>query len=169
MNHFKETLVALSEAEVDFIICGGVAMVLHGVERATLDLDLSVSFVPENLRRFIAVIRSLELSPRIPVEHEFILDAANIERVIREKNALVFTFIHPHYQERQVDVFLTEELSYDNLFKDSEKINIYGYDINLLSKRALLRAKQSIDPPRDKDLFDIKQLLKLIERDEDKL
>lgn len=32
-------LAALAEAGVEFVVCGGVAVVLHGVERVTMDLE----------------------------------------------------------------------------------------------------------------------------------
>ena len=35
-NHINEILFALTDAEVEFIVAGGVAAVLHGVERVTL-------------------------------------------------------------------------------------------------------------------------------------
>jgi hypothetical protein len=37
-NHINEILFALTDAEVEFIVGGGVAAVLHGVERVTLDI-----------------------------------------------------------------------------------------------------------------------------------
>ena len=35
-----ELMKALSESGVKFVVCGGVACVLQGVERATFDLDI---------------------------------------------------------------------------------------------------------------------------------
>ena len=39
-NRLKNTLLALTTAEVNYVLAGGVAAVLHGVERVTLDLVL---------------------------------------------------------------------------------------------------------------------------------
>lgn len=41
-NYLKEMLVTLTDAGVEFVVGGGVACVLHGVERVTLDLDIAV-------------------------------------------------------------------------------------------------------------------------------
>jgi len=43
---FKEFLTVLSRERVKFIVCGGVAAVLHGVERVTMDLDLNEQAKP---------------------------------------------------------------------------------------------------------------------------
>lgn len=167
MNHLEQIITGLADEQVNFIICGGVALVLQGVERSTIDLDLSVSFEPQNLQRFIKVMKQLELAPRSPVGYDFILNKDNVDQIVKEKNALVFTFVHGKHHERQVDVFLTEDLSYDTLIPKSDSLDIYNHKIKVLSRKGLLEAKQKIDPARDKDLFDIKQLLKLVERDED--
>jgi len=63
-SHLVEILCTLSDHHVDFVVAGGVAMVLHGVERTTLDLDVAVSLEPENLRRFLEAIASLRLVPK---------------------------------------------------------------------------------------------------------
>nr|HPQ54813.1 nucleotidyl transferase AbiEii/AbiGii toxin family protein [Spirochaetota bacterium] len=64
VNHLKEIITTLSESDVDFIICGGVALVLHGIERMTMDLDLSVDLREQNLQRFIDAMKKLGLVPR---------------------------------------------------------------------------------------------------------
>lgn len=40
-NHLKEIIYRLADRGIDFIIGGGVAAVLHGVERVTMDLDIA--------------------------------------------------------------------------------------------------------------------------------
>ncbi len=45
-NHLNEILMVLSEKNVEFVVAGGVAVVLHEVERLTLDLDLAVKMTP---------------------------------------------------------------------------------------------------------------------------
>ena len=73
-SHLVEILCALSDHHVDFVVAGGVAMVLHGVERTTLDLDVAVSLEPDNLRRFLEAMTHLRLAHRAPVPAEIILD-----------------------------------------------------------------------------------------------
>ncbi len=50
-NYLKEMLVTLADAGVEFVVGGGVACVLHGVERVTLDLDVAVQMNAPNLDR----------------------------------------------------------------------------------------------------------------------
>ena len=37
-----DIIASLADSRVEFIICGGMAVVFHGVERMTMDLDISL-------------------------------------------------------------------------------------------------------------------------------
>lgn len=167
-NYLKDILSSLVEHKVDFIVCGGVALVLHGVERMTLDLDLSVGMEHDNLRRFLDSMKKLDLVPRAPVPAESILDPEKRKMMVDEKNALVFTFIDRKNPYRQVDVFITDHFSYDRLRDHVESVHIGDVMINLVSKEKLLEMKKAVQPQRDKDLFDIRVLEKIIGGGKDK-
>jgi hypothetical protein len=89
----KDILVSLSTKEVKFIVFGGVAVVLHGVERMTLDLDISLQMSKENIDLFLEVMSEFQMTPRPPVPAEILYDQELIKYIIEEKNALAFTFI----------------------------------------------------------------------------
>lgn len=160
-SHLVEILCTLSDHHVDFVVAGGVAMVLHGVERTTLDLDVAVSLEPENLRRFLEAMASLCLVPRAPVPAEVILDQQSIADLIREKNALVFTFWSPEEPYRQIDLFLTRENSFDDLVADAYLLEIRARVIRVASRHKLIEMKSRVRPVREKDISDIRALTEL--------
>lgn len=157
-NPYTEILSALARAEVDFILGGGLACVLHGAERVTLDADVSVLLSPENLGRFLDVMRLLGLRPRVPVDPVSLLDARVIRMLVEEKHALVFSFLDPDRPIRQVDLFLRTDLSYEALLPAAEWVELDGFRIRVLSKAKLLDLKLAIHPPRTKDAIDIEFL-----------
>ena len=55
-QELKDITVALDAGEVDYALCGGVALAIHGVPRATQDIDLLVR--PEDLSRFREIARA---------------------------------------------------------------------------------------------------------------
>ena len=85
MTHLREIILSLTDADVDFVIAGGVACVLHGVERFTLDLDISVHMTPDNLERFIGVMGDVGLVPRVPVPPSSVIDPGVRQKIIEEK------------------------------------------------------------------------------------
>ena len=41
-DEFKSIISALSERGIDYTVCGGLAMAVHGLARATVDIDLLI-------------------------------------------------------------------------------------------------------------------------------
>lgn len=165
MTHLREIILALADADVDFVIGGGVACVLQGVERFTMDLDIAINLTPENLKRFTAVMKEQRLTPRVPVPPEALLNPDAVKVMVEEKHALVFTFIDVNNPMRHVDVFLRDDLSYGVLNRHADKIDLSGRSIKIVTRQKLLAIKEAIVPLRDKDQLDIAALRRMI-RDE---
>jgi hypothetical protein len=155
---YSEILSALTAANVDFIVGGGVACVLHGVERVTMDVGVAVLMATANLGRFLDIMRQLGLNPRVPIPPESLLDPETIRIMIEEKHALVFSFLDPDRPLRHVDRFLRGDLSYESLLPDSEWVDLEGARIRIIGRRRLLEIKLGIQPPRAKDTLDIEFL-----------
>ncbi len=158
-----EILCVLVDKGVQFVVAGGAAVVLHGIQRMTLDLDIAVSLDQTNLRRFISTLNQLKFVPRAPVPAETILNRERVETLIREKNALVFTFWCPSEPYKQIDMFLTRENSFDGLVADARMLRVRGRKVLIASLRKLIEMKRRIQPIRDQDLSDI-QALQVIEK-----
>ncbi len=62
LNQFKEfikVLKALDEYNVDYILIGGVAVILHGLERLTADIDIFVKMIPKNIKKLRKALLSV--------------------------------------------------------------------------------------------------------------
>src|SRR5687767_6525661 len=53
ISSYEKLLAALARNEVDFAIVGGIAVILNGYPRLTLDLDIVVSEEPANIKRLL--------------------------------------------------------------------------------------------------------------------
>jgi hypothetical protein len=56
-EEFKSIVSALEEHGIDYAVCGGLAMAVHGLPRATVDIDLLI--LAESLEEAKSVARSL--------------------------------------------------------------------------------------------------------------
>jgi predicted nucleotidyltransferase len=56
LNDFAAALRDLNEAEIRFVVVGGLAVIRHGAVRATKDVDVAVAMDPENLLRLAGLI-----------------------------------------------------------------------------------------------------------------
>ena len=71
----ERILRLLNEAGVEYVLIGGFAVVIHGYERLTGDLDICYARSRDNVRRLVDVLRILRASPREwPHGVPFILD-----------------------------------------------------------------------------------------------
>jgi hypothetical protein len=71
----------LGRAEVDFVVVGGVAVVVQGHGRATKDLDITYATDPENLRRLGAVLVALHARLRgVAEDVPFVPDGRTLAR-----------------------------------------------------------------------------------------
>ncbi len=104
---YEEVFRALNKAKVKYLVVGGVAVNLYGIERQTHDLDLVVLLTETNLKHFVSAVKTLGLRPKIPLKIE---DFANPElrrKWRKEKNMLVFSLYHPKQPFLTVDIMTT--------------------------------------------------------------
>ena len=92
---FEKVFRALNEPGVRYLVIGGVAAVLHGVERSTFDVDICLLLTPENLEAFRKVMAGLGYQPRLPVDWAEVVQPANLDRWRKEKNMKAMTFWQP--------------------------------------------------------------------------
>ena len=154
-------MVALADARVRFVVCGGVACVLQGVARATQDLDVRVRLDDGDLRGVVGVSRALGLTPRIPEPLEALLDVERRRVWVDEKRAVVYTLLSPT-GAFSLDIFLRYPLSFEELEASADTFDIEGRAVRVSSKRHLIAAKRAVLPPRTTDLRDIADLKELL-------
>lgn len=95
MNLFRELFSALSRANVRYLVVGGVAANLHGIERATGDIDLVIDLDKENVLRFIRAAEAMGLVPKAPVALEDLADTSRRNKWREDKGMLVFSLYDP--------------------------------------------------------------------------
>lgn len=81
---------ALDDHRVEYALIGGLAVALHGVERNTMDIDISVVMSPENLQHLVAAARALGLTPMLPVKLETLADLDTLQQWHSQRNLQAF-------------------------------------------------------------------------------
>lgn len=152
----EQVLRLLNEARVAYLVIGGLASNLHGYDRATADLDLCYERSRDNVRRLVAVLRSLGAHPRgWPDGVPFVLD----EQTILNGDNFTFTTA-----AGDVDILGTPSGSdgYADLVGGAERMEIDpNLVIAVVGLGDLIRLKRAAG--RRKDLADLPDLEKLYE------
>ena len=111
--HSIETIVrALNGAKVKYLIVGGVAVVAHGYERFTRDLDLVIGLERKNIIRGLRALMTIGYQMRIPVTPEQFADPALREQWRREKNMVVLQLWSDIHRRTPIDVFVYEPFDF---------------------------------------------------------
>jgi len=61
LNQLKGVFSSFQKNEVKYIVIGGIASVLHGVPRATFDLDILIEATPSNVRKLLTALEEAGL------------------------------------------------------------------------------------------------------------
>ncbi len=149
MVSFLDLFVALNRSEVQYLVAGGWAVNLYGVERATGDLDLVVYLEKNNLERFIEVVTSFGLKPRAPVAA---MEFANDDRRREwrdEKGMMVFSFHDPQNPFVLVDVFIDIPFDFETVYADRSRIPTGRVEIPVVPLETLILMKQQAARPQD--------------------
>lgn len=149
MDFLLGLLGALDQAGVRAVVVGGVAVVLHGHPRLTVDLDLVVDLEPGNVRSALEVFRVHGLRPRLPVDPDQFADPAVREQWRRERGLVVFSLHDPGNPLREVDVFAEEPIPFDQLWSASETVEVGGVSVRVASVAHLIDMKRLAGRPQD--------------------
>lgn len=137
------------------MVVGGVAVVLHGHARMTVDLDLVVDLDPVEARKAIDALTELGLRPSMPVEAQDFADPAIRAGWVSEKGMQVFSMRDPSDPLRQVDLF-AEDVGFEMIWERAMAVNVGSVKVRVASIDDLVEMKRRAG--RAQDLADIEAL-----------
>jgi hypothetical protein len=141
---------ALAEAKVRFLLAGGLAVNVYGYLRLTMDIDLVVQLIPQNIDRAFEALASLGYRPTVPVTAVQFADPTAREAWIRDKGMRVLRFYSDLHRETAVDLFVSEPFSFDEEYDRATIRHDSGIgELRVVSLAALKRMKQEAGRPQD--------------------
>ena len=155
-------LAALHDADVRFVLIGGMAAVLHGDVGVTIDVDIAPAYDPDNLERLAVALTALDARIRA---HE-VAEGLPFDRsggFLR--NAGPDAILNLATRAGALDVTFTPAGTggYDDLKRDAVAMDATaGVSILVASLADVIRSKSAAD--REKDRRALPRLQQLLER-----
>jgi hypothetical protein len=142
---------AFQSARVEFALCGGQAVALHGALRGTVDVDFVVKLGPANLERAEKVLtKDLALVSRIPIRSA---EMAKFRlEYIKKRNLKAWSFVDPTRLSDVVDLVITNDLAELSVVHKEA----WGQKIPVVSIGDLIAMKRESGRPQD--LADVEAL-----------
>jgi predicted nucleotidyltransferase len=141
LNRLQDVFKSFQQHEVKYIVIGGIASVLHGVPRATFDLDILIEATPENAERLLRAL----------------LDAGLGTASLTSVDDLLAHEITVFNDRVRLDVQTsTPGLTFEQGWRHRQRVSYQGQQFYVVSKEDLIRSKRAAG--RDVDLEDVRLL-----------
>ena len=164
LTSLEAIAAALRDADVRYLIVGGLAVAAHGHGRVTFDVDLVVQLQPDNVARAMAALESQGYRPMVPVPARQFADPDKRQSWIRDKGMVVFQLHSDRHPETRIDLFVEEPFDFDTEYEQALIGDILpGLQTRFVGLDTLIRMKETAG--REKDLEDIRQL-RLLQKDD---
>ena len=160
---YEEVFKALNRARIQYVVAGGVAVVMHGYTRVTVDLDIIIDSSPANIEKLFAVLNHLNYQPRVPVTAAEFMNPKKRTEWREKKHMKAFSFFHRKNPLKMIDILINKM----NHFSKIRKVifNMDGLKVPTVSLEGLREMKQKAGRLKDKvDLEFINDLLKIKRR-----
>ena len=144
IEDFREFIQSLNDNQVEYMLVGGYAVILHGYRRVTGDLDIWVNRTKENYSRLVKAFSQFGMS---------VFDMSE-EKFLDVESANVFSFGRPPVS---IDILTRlKGVEFDNAFSRAMQFDENGLIVRFIHLNNLIEAKKASG--RYKDLDDIEKL-----------
>jgi predicted nucleotidyltransferase len=156
VSDINRLLQRLCDAEIDFVIVGGFAAMLHGSSLLTRDLDVCAVLTRENVAKLREILGDLHPEHRLTSQKLSFLD--NPDPDVNVLNLYLRTDFGP------VDFLssITGVGDFANVRANAIEVELFGRRCHVMSLDDLIRAKEAIG--RDKDVQAVIQLRAIREK-----
>lgn len=158
---YLDLFSALDRHQVDYVLIGGLAISLHGIERATMDIDVSVAMTPDNLSALAAMARELGMTPVLPVDLNTLTDLDQLAQWHQERNLEAFALHAPGHTGMTLDVLLYPPVDFAGMRERAVTFKAGDVPVVVACIDDMIALKQAVGRPID--LADIEHLKRLKE------
>lgn len=134
LNRLQDVFRSFQLHDVRYVVIGGIASILHGVPRATFDLDILIEATPENAQRLL----------------DALLDAGLGTAALTSSHAVLANEITIFKDRVRVDVQTsTPGLRFSDAWARRKTVTYQGQDFFILAKEDLISSKRAAGRPVD--------------------
>lgn len=134
LNRLQGVFRSFQQHDVKYVVIGGIATILHGVPRATFDLDILIEATPDNAQRLL----------------DALLDAGLGTAALTSPGDVLANEITVFKDRMRVDVQTsTPGLRFAEAWSHRKTVAYQGQEFFILAKEDLIRAKRAAGRPVD--------------------
>jgi len=156
---FLDLFAALNRHDVRYLLVGGLAVNLYGIERATGDIDLVVDLTEANILCFSCAMSEIGMRPRMPVSLEEFANPVMRRSWIEEKGMRVFSLFHQQQHYLELDIFVECPFDFAKVYEEREIMGQGATEITVVPIDTLIVMKEEANRPQDRaDVYHLRQI-----------
>lgn len=141
LNRLHRVFASLEKNDVRYLVIGGIAAVLHGVPRATFDLDILVQATPDNVARLLQALDEAGLGTA---------SLTTVQGLLDHEISVFEDYVRIDVQTR------TPGIRFDEAWQNREVMEYHGQKLFVTSREDLIASKRAAG--RKVDLEDVRLL-----------
>lgn len=146
----------LAAARIRFVVVGGLALLLHGLDRLTADVDMAIDLSTDAALEAVRALTGGGYRAMAPVDPLSLADPELRREWQTTRNMKVFSFWDTTNTRPTLDVMLAPVVSFDDLWADATLTRIGSVEVRIASVQHLIRMKEAAGRPQD--LVDLERL-----------
>ena len=165
-NPYLTAIQSLNESEIRYVIVGGFAVVMHGLNRFTPDLNVVVDLESSHLKVALSRLRANHLSPVNEDELLSFSTSQGREEMSQQGKRWFLSLRDVQAPTFSLDLFLREPLKFEDLFSRALECSFDGVSAPVASLSDLITMK--CNSTRGQDRMDC-EVLRFIQEHEEEL
>ncbi len=155
-DNLKALLERLLKHEIDFVLAGGLASIVHGSPLVTYDIDICIEINETEVKKLREALK--DLSPKHRMNPNYKPSFFDYPETLEGVNNI--------YLETDLGILdILSELSpigdFQKVKQNAETISLYGYSCKIISLEDLIRIKEIMTRPKDKEtLSHLREILR---------
>ncbi len=141
LNRLLDVFASFQKHKVKYLVIGGIAAVLHGVPRATFDVDILIEASPDNARRLLDALSEANFATAALTTPDELL--AHEITIFKDRVRI----------DAQTS---TPGLKFEDAWRNKVVMSYQGQQFYVAAKEDLIASKRAAG--REKDLEDIRML-----------
>jgi len=119
---FRGLFATLEARKLRFVVVGGLALLLHGVDRLTAGIDLAVDLTPGAAASMISTLLAAGYRSAAPVDARLFADPATRAAWRRERGMQVFSLWDATGTRPTINLVTDSVIPFEDLWKDAADI-----------------------------------------------
>ena len=152
-NPYQQAIEILNSVGATYSIVGGFALIMHGSNRFTPDINVAVSLEGDNPMKFVKALIDAGLEPPVGVDTSLYGDPSVRATWANEKDMRFLIFTDTDLPTFSIQLFneYPMPMSFDELIADSVEVDIAGQMAKICSKKHLIEMKKIAWRNQDRD------------------